>query len=177
MGPETEKEMVMASLGGDRHAYNRLVSLHSSGVFAVCLGILRHVEDAEDAAQDAFIRGFDRLAQLRGKEQFGPWIRMIARNLCIDHLRRENRRRAAETEHQSESEPDPGPGQDHSDLEDAVMQLPEDLRIPLLVYYFDGRSSESLSKMLNISKAGVLTRLCRARKELRRLLVKKERHV
>lgn len=173
MGPETEKELVMASLGGDRDAYNRLVGLHSSGVFAVCLGILRHVEDAEDIAQDAFIRGFNRLKQLRGKERFGPWIRSIARNLCIDHLRRETRRRAAETEHQ----PEPQQGQDHDDLEAAVMKLPEDLRIPLLVYYFDGRSSESLSRMLNISKAGVLTRLCRARKELRRLLVEKERHV
>jgi RNA polymerase sigma factor (sigma-70 family) len=163
----------MASLEGDRGAYNQLVGLHSNSVFAVCLSVLRHVEDAEDIAQDAFIRGFDRLSQLRGKGRFGPWIRRIARNLCIDHLRSESRRRAME----SAQEPDQLAGEDHEDLKEAIMTLPEDLRIPLLVYYFDGRSTESLAQMLEISKAGVLTRLSRARRELRRMLAEKERHV
>jgi len=173
LGRDTEKELVMASLEGDRGAYNQLVGLHSNGVFAVCLSILRHVEDAEDIAQDAFIRGFDRLAQLRGKGRFGPWIRKIARNLCIDHVRRETRRRVVETDHQ----PEQPISDDHDDLKEAIMTLPEDLRVPLLVYYFDGRSTERLAQILEISTAGVLTRLSRARKELRRILVEKERHV
>ena len=173
MGRDTEKELVMASLGGDRGAYDQLVGRHSNSVFAVCLSILRHVEDAEDMAQDAFIRGFDRLSQLRGKGRFGPWIRRIARNLCIDHLRHESRRLALESKQKPEEPAD----EDHEDLKAAIMRLPEDLRVPLLVYYFDGRSTESLARMLEISKAAVLTRLSRARKELRRMLAEKERHV
>jgi RNA polymerase sigma-70 factor (ECF subfamily) len=63
---------------------------------------------------------------------------------------------------------------DHIELHDAVTRLPEKYRLPLVLYYFDGESSEGVARALDLTPAGVLTRLSRARKELRALLTPKE---
>lgn len=170
MGPKTEKDLVNACIGGDGGAYASLVRLYAHRVFAVCLGILCNVEDAEDMVQETFIRGYDRLEQLRDKEQFGLWIRKIAQNLCVDHIRRERRRKIVE----AVPERSGAKTEDHYDLQKAVMKLPEEYRIPLLLYYFDGRSTESVANTLQLTNAGVLTRLSRARRELRRMLAEDE---
>jgi RNA polymerase sigma-70 factor (ECF subfamily) len=173
LGPTTDKDLINACCGGDRSTYAKLVKRHAHRVFAVCLGVLCNVEDAEDMVQETFIRAYDQLGQLRDREQFGSWIRKIAYNLSVDHVRRERKRKIVE------AVPEHGEvkTEDHHDLQKAVMSLPEDYRIPLLLYYFDGRSTESVAKTLQLSNAGVLTRLSRARKELRNILAEKENNV
>jgi RNA polymerase sigma-70 factor (ECF subfamily) len=168
-----EKQLIRECLAGDRVARERLLRGHSKRVYAVCLGILGNAHDAEDLAQEALVKGLTRMQQLRNGEQFGGWIARIARNLCIDFIRR--RKRTEETM----ALPNPaseGTQDRYTDLYAAVAKLPEDYRLPLLLYYFDGRSSESVAETLGMSAAGVLTRLSRARKELRDLLDPKEAH-
>jgi RNA polymerase sigma-70 factor (ECF subfamily) len=165
---EAERLLVDACRGGDTTgAYGELVRRHSRSVFAVCLGTLGNVHDAEDIAQETFIRGIARIAQLRDGTQFGPWIMKIARNLCIDYVRR--RKRGA-TILAMQDRDRVVPEAAHVDLREAVTRLPEKYRLPLLLYYFDGRSSESVARTLGISTDGALTRLSRARKELRKLI-------
>lgn len=167
MEPSPETDLIAASVGGEREAYGQLVRAHSRRVFAVCLGMLGTFEDAEDMAQDTFIRGYRNLSTLRDPSQFGAWITKIARNLCVDFLRRNKRGRelASVTPLASVVEPN-----NRVDLHDAIARLPEEYRLPLLLYYFDGRSTDSVAQTLGISPAGVLTRLSRARRELRRML-------
>ncbi len=157
----------MASVDGDRAAYAELVCRHSRRVFAVCLGTLGSIEDAEDMSQEAFIRGFGQLRQLRDGGQFGAWITRVARNLCVDHIRREVRGRELMTANPPESVTT---ADIHVELHDALGKLPEQYRLPLIMYYLDGRSTEGVARTLEITPAGVLTRLSRARKELRKLL-------
>jgi RNA polymerase sigma-70 factor (ECF subfamily) len=173
LGPTTDRELVSASLAGDGSAYAELVKQHAHRVFAVCLGVLCNVEDAEDMVQETFIRAHNQLGRLRDREQFSSWTRKIAHNLCVDYIRRESKRKIVEAA-QDRSEVKTG---DHYDLQKAIMQLAEEYRIPLLLYYFDGRSTDSVAKTLQLSSAGVRTRLSRARKELRNLLAKKESNV
>jgi RNA polymerase sigma-70 factor (ECF subfamily) len=59
---------------------------------------------------------------------------------------------------------------DHGDLHNALRKLPEKYRLPLMLFYFDGRSSEKLAVELNLTQAGACTRLFRARNALRRIL-------
>jgi RNA polymerase sigma-70 factor (ECF subfamily) len=166
-----DKVLVSASVDGDRGAYAELVRRHSRHVFAVCLGVLGTFEDAEDMAQEAFVKGFGQLGQLRDGNQFGAWIVRVARNLSVDFVRREIRGRELLAENSPEGAVH---GDRHLDLHDAVARLPERYRFPLVLYYFDGRSSESVARTLDITPAGVLTRLSRARKELRRMLSSRE---
>ena len=88
MDGRCDKDLVMASCRGDRPAYADLVRRHHNHIFLVCLGVLGNVHDAEDVAQDAMIKGFERIRQLRDGAQFGAWIAKIARNLSVSALRK-----------------------------------------------------------------------------------------
>jgi RNA polymerase sigma-70 factor (ECF subfamily) len=163
----TDEYLVNASRRGDREAYAALVRRHSRRVYAVCLGILADVTDSEDIMQETFIKGFSRIHTLRSGEAFGAWIGSIARNICRDHVRTNARRRELLQEQQNIEEP----GREvFSELHMALAELPEEYRLPLMLYYFDGKSAKRLAQELDISHAGACTRLSRARKELRKIL-------
>ena len=175
-----EEQLVPACRGGDKGAYAALVRTHARSVFAICLGMLGNVHDAEDAAQETFVRAFSRLPELRAAAQFRPWTARIARNLCLDLLRRRKRGSQA-LAMRAAAEPNPGNRAEPQDarllreeerrrLEGALARLPEKYRVPLMLYYFDGHSTGNVAKMLDLDPAGVLTRLSRARRELRRML-------
>ena len=84
----TDENLAAACRKGDRSAYAMLVTRHYRLVFAVCLGMLGNIHDAEDIAQDAMLKGFLTIRKLRNGEQFSQWILRIGKNLCIDFLRR-----------------------------------------------------------------------------------------
>jgi len=164
-----DEDLVAASRHGDRTAYATLLRRHAKRVYAVCLGILGGVSDSEDIAQEAFVKGMTGIWALRDGNQFGSWICQIARNLCRDHLRRQSRYRELLNRQSAERELNRS---DFSDLHAALAGLPEKYRLPLMLFYFDGKTTEKLAQELDLSQAGACTRLSRARKELRKLLSK-----
>jgi len=168
-----DRKLIEASLRGDREAYSDLVKLHAGRVYAVCFAIVGGAADAEDLAQEALVKGFMEIATLRDHDRFGAWIATIAGNLSRNFIRqRANRARLLAMRTDCEGrEPER-----LSDLKPALMKLPEQFRIPLMLYYFDSRSTESIAATLDISPEAVRMRLCRARVELRRLLEKMEAH-
>jgi RNA polymerase sigma-70 factor (ECF subfamily) len=164
----SDKDLVTAACRADRAAYAGLVRRHYNHVFLVCLGVLGNVHDAEDAAQEAMLKGFERIRQLREGTQFGGWIVAIARNLSINLLRK---RRAAGTMTEAEEPMGPGRAQSpYEDLRQAVARLPWDLRLPLVMYYFDGQNVKTVAEKLDISTSGVYLKLRTAIKELHDLL-------
>ncbi len=173
MGDGSDRTLVEKCLRGDRESYAELVRLHAGRVYAVCLAIVGTEADAEDLAQEALVKGFDKLASLRNRDHFGAWIATIAGNLSRNFVRsRANRARLLA------QRPDPPAGEPErfSDLRQALGDLPERHRIPLMLYYFDGTSTGSIAATLGISPEAVHMRLCRARGELRKLLEKMEAH-
>lgn len=167
MNERTDEYLVTASLDGNRQAYADLVRRHSRRVYAVCMGILGDRTDSDDIAQETFVKGFSGIGALRSGESFGPWIAHIARNLCRDHIRVNARRRELLRENLSDPQP---AAEDFSALHEALAELPEQYRTPLMLFYFDGKSAKKLSEELEISHAGACTRLSRARRELRRIM-------
>ena len=167
MDERSDRDLVIASCGGDRTAYAGLVRRHYGHVFLVCLGVLGNTHDAEDVAQDAMIKGFEQIRQLRDGDQFGGWIVAIARNLSINHLRK---RKTVEksliprpAEHAGEDSGD-------EDLRQVVARLPWDLRLPLVMYYFDGQDVKTVAHRLEMSPSGVYAKLRTAIKELHQML-------
>jgi RNA polymerase sigma-70 factor (ECF subfamily) len=163
----SERKLAATWHKGDRLAYAGLVKVYSRRVFAICLGMLGNVDDAEDVAQQALLKGFTDIEQLRDSEQFGAWIGRIARNLCIDLLRRRKRERNALARQTEAGENNSGA---YPELQDALARLPRRYRLALMLYYFDGRSTENIAETLQISRAAVYARMSRARKRLRKLL-------
>ena len=168
MDERSDNDLVQASCQGDRTAYAVLVRRHYNQTFLVGLGVLGHVHDAEDVAQDAMVKGFERIRQLRTGSQFAAWVGAIARNLCINLLRK---RRMTEKALNAGESLRRHPGQPAcEDLQQAVARLPWDLRLPLVMYYYDGQNVKTVAQKLEISTSGVYQKLRTAIKELHEIL-------
>ncbi len=159
----------MAVCRGDRTAYAPLVRRHYKHVLLVCVGVLGNVHDAEDVAQDAMIKGLEKIRQLKEPDQFGHWVVKIARNLSVNLLRRKG---AAERVTERAILDAPREDRSGEDLQAAVARLPLDLRLPLVMYYFDGRSVKTVAEKLNVSTSGIYSRLRTAIQELHTILTK-----
>jgi len=165
---EVENKLVTSAREGDRNAYARLVAAYSGRVFAICLGMLADRHDAEDTAQQTLLRGYMQIGSLRNSERFGVWIAQIARNACVDALRRRKPRVVPAYPTGNSAA---GDAEDYQRLKTALATLSEEYRLPLLLFYFNGRSTKSIAETLGISRAAVQTRLSRARRKLRHLMV------
>jgi RNA polymerase sigma factor (sigma-70 family) len=165
----SEEQLVVRCRTGDREAYGALVKRYSRQVFAVCLAVTGNAADAEDLAQDALVKGFEEIGRLRKGESFGPWIRRIGRNLSVDFVRRRQTGRNA-IEARSARQDGPMPEGEFAGLERALRLLDEKYREAILLYYFDGERTEAVAEKLEISPAAVLSRLSRARRQLRQML-------
>ena len=166
MDPRTDTQLVHACRQGDRHAFAALVHRYTKRVFAVCYAILQNTQDAEDAVQDVFFRCLTQIGSIRQGERLAAWIVQIARNRCRDRLREQTRRKALLEERAGQIARTP----DFTRLHDALNSLSEADRLPLMLFYFNGRSAGSVAESLNLSPAGACTRLSRARRKLRVLL-------
>jgi len=159
----SDTDLVKTARRGNRSAYAQLVRQHYQAIFLVCLGVLGDVHDAEDVAQDTVIAGFERIAQLRGAGQFRNWMLTIARRRSINLLRHQAVGRRALDRRPADGA---GPERSNDDLQEAIGRLPWDLRLPLVMYYFDGRSVKSVAQALEISPSGVYQKLRAAIEEL-----------
>lgn len=172
MNDRIDNSVISACQNGDKAAYAIVVKACYKGVFALCLGILGNTHDAEDTVQEAMLKGLLRISKLRKPYRFEPWIHQIARNLCIDRLRRQQRRKAAIEKEARQSTPKAG---DHDDLEQAIRKLPQELRLPLMMFYFDGKNAKTIAEKLNISHSGACRKIRTARQRLHELLTERTR--
>jgi RNA polymerase sigma factor (sigma-70 family) len=170
-GPGAPRREGTAGPAQDEAARAAFVEEQYGHVFAVCYGVLLNVHDAQDAAQETMLKGLMKVAEGNTPERLRAWLISVARNLCIDHLRRQKRRKP----------PDPEPlpttlqqnEKAEQDLEQAIRRLPGELRVPLLMFYFDGRNPQAIAENLNISYSGVCHRLRAARRQLHELLTER----
>lgn len=171
MDDRLDENVVRACRQGDTASYTLLVKRHYRHVFAVCLGILGNVHDAEDIAQDAMLKGLVKIKKLGRGEHFEAWILQIAKNLCIDFLRRRRHVKPLASEQPMQAGQR---SQENHDLEQAVRRLPQELRLPLVMYYFDKQNAKIIAEKLNISHSGACQRIRTARKELHKLLTERD---
>jgi len=166
-----DENLVLASRAGDKKAYACLVKRYYKHIFIMCLGILGRVHDAEDIAQEVMLKGFVNIGKLRDASRFGAWIARIAKNLCADHIRR--KRLARQITAKKQTAPSQAEAQSER-LQRALEKLPREMRLPLVMYFFDGESVKTVAEKLNISRSGVYQKLRTAIEQLHDLLVRKE---
>jgi RNA polymerase sigma-70 factor (ECF subfamily) len=168
-----DENVVRACRQGDKAAYAVLVKRYYRHVFALCLGVIGNVHDAEDIAQEAMLKGLIKIKKLGRSEHFEAWILQIAKNLCIDFLRRRKRIKPLAGEQPMQAGQK---SQENHELEQAVRRLPLELRLPLVMYYFDQQNAKIIAEKLNISHSGACQRIRAARKELHKLLTERGRN-
>ncbi len=156
-------------------------------VFTTAFRLLGSEAEAEDVAQDVFLRAYERFEELHGSPTVGGWLKTVARNLALNHLTRyRNRWRffseyEKEADHETESFTDrlaaPDTHQQSVDtadqreiLEAALQALPDAQRVPLVLYHFENLAYEEIAARLKVSLGKVKTDIHRGREALRRKL-------
>jgi RNA polymerase sigma-70 factor (ECF subfamily) len=167
LNDRSDENLVVASQKGDKSAYALLVRRHYKHVFIVCLSITGNIEDAEDATQEAILKGFMQLKKLRNCLQFGPWITKIAKNLSLNIVRRKQHTRKIIADKTTSSI---GMRRENERLQQAIGNLPLEIRQPLVLYYFDSQSVQTVASNLKVSTSIVYSRLRAAINELHRVL-------
>jgi len=180
--PET---VLTRAAGGDREAFGRLVEEHKRAVYGLCLRLLTDAEEARDAAQEAFVRAYASLETFDLSQPFAPWVLRIARNHCLDLLRRRIPSRArveldAEGEDGARRDlPDPSAeraddalerAQTRVTLEAAVAALPPNYREVIQLFHVEQMSYKEIAATLGVPIGTVMTWLHRARSRLRSTL-------
>ena len=142
--------------------------------FRVAFGVLRHREDAEDVAQDAFRKAYTSFHTLRDRDRFRAWLVRMTWRLAIDRLRA-NRRRSAFEEAAGRA-PDP-PVDDgvearerHDHLWAAIDSLPESLRLVTILAAIEGHDLKEVSRLLGVPVGTIKWRLFMARRKLQEKL-------
>ena len=170
MNAHLDESLVRACQRNDKTAYSELAKRHYRHVFAMCLGMLGNVDDAEDVAQEAMLRGLLKIKKLDKVGQFESWILQIAKNLCIDFIRR---RKYTKVFGIVQPEQPTRRIENNHDLQQAIRRLPQELRVPLTMFYFDGKNAKTIARKLNISHSGACRKIRTARKQLHELLTER----
>lgn len=176
-----------AAARGDRKAFGRLVDAHKRTVFGLCVRLLRDAEESKDAAQEAFVRAYAAIATYDPAQPFAPWILRIARNHCLDLLRRrlpESQKVELDAEPEEGAAPrevaDPAAtrGDDALErrevaavLEKAVAALPPNYREVIHLFHVEHLSYKEIAAALDVPIGTVMTWLHRARSKLKASLV------
>ncbi len=177
-----EAALARAAASGDRKAFSRLVELTKRPVHGLCLRLLNDAEEARDAAQETFVRAWAALTSYDPSQPFAPWLLRIARNHCIDLIRRRlpaAQRVELDAEREGERPvelPDPAASrgdeagekaQVSSALEEAVTRLPERYREVVHLFHVEQMSYKEIAATMEIPMGTVMTGLHRARAQLR----------
>ena len=171
---QSDDHIVRQVLRGHRDQFGILVERYLPVVHAVAYAQLGNHTDAEDIAQDTFLKAFQSLDALRETGKFGKWLIAIARNKCRDL--KVKRHRDVALGNQSEpaaagTTADLDRRELHELLREQILQLDEGPREILLLYYFAGKSTRDIAQLLEISTDAAEKRLQRARDTLGRKLV------
>lgn len=176
---EPEEILVRKAKKGDTKAFGELVKRYERYIVNLVYRTLGYSEDAEDIAQETFIKAFTNIKNFKEESKFSTWLSKIAINLCMDKFRsksskEENLEEGVWLTIPQNSYYDPEETAERLEIQErirkAVASLPEELRIVFVLRELEDLSYDEISKMLNIPMGTVESRLYRARMKLKTLL-------
>ena len=179
---ETDETIIEQVLNGNRNAYALLVDQYKDRVFSLIVGIVRNREAAEELAQDVFVKAYSSLKKFRREAGFSTWIYRIAYNTAISETRKkkyivksfdEQLEKAASIQlTASEDEQIEENESKHQLLEQAITTLPPEDKLILMLFYFEEKSVEEISKATRLTTSNVKVKLFRLRNKLKELMMK-----
>jgi RNA polymerase sigma-70 factor (ECF subfamily) len=169
---EREQAWILSALKGDQEAFTQLVIAYQNPIYNLCYRMLGTPTDAEDAAQETFLRAYTRLDTFDSSRKFSSWILSIASHYCVDRLRR--RRGVGPSMEEIMSWrwiPDDNPrpeehvlrGEERETVQRILDQLPEQYRLVIIMRYWYDLSYEEIAEMTDSTVSAIKSRLHRAR--------------
>lgn len=177
MAEPSDRALVEQTLRGGVEAYGELVRRYQQSVFNVCLRLMGERQGAEDQTQEAFLRAHDRLETFDLARPFGPWIRTVAANLCLNELRSRGPIEVplqARDVPQRESLASPEGRTERAEMADiiraAILELPPHYRAVIELRHYGDLSYKEIAEGLGLSVSSVRSQLYRARNQLAEVL-------
>ncbi len=172
---EQEQDWLDRARAGEQVAFGLLIETYQRPVFALTYRMLGDAAEAEDAAQETFLRAYSRLDQYDPKRKFSTWLFSIANYHCIDRLRKRRVQFVGLDESpvvftlQSDAdrpEQETLAAEQAAEMQALVSQLEPDYRTPLVLRYWNDCTYQEIADVMDISVPAVKSRLFRARKKL-----------
>jgi RNA polymerase sigma-70 factor (ECF subfamily) len=164
------EDLARSARGGDRDAFEALVRRYQRRVYGLAYQHLRDPDEAQDLAQEVFVRLYRNLRQYDAQRPFEPWFWRLAGNVAANYYRRRRAPSLELTDDAAARET----GSDDVPLELAVASLDEALRLPLLLHYHADLPLAAVAASLGLTVSAVKSRLFRARAILRKVLAEEE---
>lgn len=185
-----DEELVQLCLQGDRAAFAEIVNRYQKQIYSLAYRLTNNAEDAQDLTQEVFIKLYQVLDKFDGKRNFFSWMYKVATNVCYTALRRKPQQSVplekviefAPIIPQSDSQPE-----DYTErkeiqrlIQEAVAQLPENYRVPIVLRYVEEMSYQQIAEAMGLPLTTIETRLYRGKSLLQRrlslLLEGREKH-
>ncbi|MHC4284683.1 MAG: RNA polymerase sigma factor, partial [Planctomycetota bacterium] len=168
-----DRELIQSVLAGEKTGYEKLYDRYGPLVRAICYDTTRNLTDAQDLAQDVFMRAYEKLSRLRDRDRFGKWIVGIARFRCKEWQRR---RAQGRDKHVGLDDAEPAIANPSNDdrierLREMITVLPEKERLALHTFYLQDKSVDNARRIIGLSRSGFYRVLERARKRLEHLML------
>ena len=175
----------------DARLFEAFVRRFQDMVFGTAVRLLGNAAEAEDVAQTVFLRAFERFAEVGDSPTAAGWLKTVTTNLCLTHLTRYRARWRLFSELDPTGDDASAEGfaaglpaanvptgeeldtvAEHAQLEQALRQLPDHQRVPIVLFHFEQQSYQDIAGTLRVSLAKVKTDIHRGRETLRKQLVK-----
>ena len=170
MTPLDDIDYVKQTLAGDTAAFSVLVDRYRSQVFSMVVRMVRHRQDAEDVAQETFVKAFSSLNGFRGEARFSTWLCRIAYTTAVSHVRKQRPDRAGiEIDNESDVENTDSDNQNENrllQLQQSLQRLPPEDAVLISLYYREDKPVEEIAAITGLSIANVKVKLHRIRKKL-----------
>ncbi|MCK0192268.1 sigma-70 family RNA polymerase sigma factor [Arenibacter sp. F20364] len=179
MSTYDDQQIIDRILSGNANSFALLVDRYKDLVFLLALRMMKNREEAEEVAQDTFLKTYKSLNKFKGESKFSTWIYKIGYNTCLDRLKKSKKEQHLVridqfTVNQIKTLDS---ALEYMELEerrkviqDCLDLLPSEDSFLLTLFYYDGRSSEEISKIVDLTTTNVKVRLFRSRKKLATIL-------
>lgn len=171
---DNESQWLTRAQKGDTQAFAHLVEKYQRPVYNMCYRMLNNAEDAEDAAQETFLRAYKSIKRYDKNRSFATWLLSIAAHYCIDKIRKQRMKIVSMEDlphlHFHDDSPGPESIMSWSDEQDRVRKLLDSLsptdRAAVVMYYWYDFSYDEIASSLSLSLSAVKSRLHRARRSM-----------
>ena len=171
---DLESQWLTQAIKGDSQAFTQLVESYQKPVYNLCYRMLGNAEDAEDAAQETFLRAYRSIRRYDSSRPFSTWLLSIAAHYCIDQIRRRRMAIVSLEDLPVPDVPDPQPGleskvslkEEQRRLRNVLDKLDPTDRAAVVMYYWYDFSYDEIGQSLSLTLSAVKSRMHRARKAM-----------
>jgi RNA polymerase sigma-70 factor (ECF subfamily) len=171
----SEEDIIKEAKSGNRQAFNQIIEHYTPFAYRLAYVILQNEQDAQDAAQDAFLRCYLKLASFRYNSTFQTWLYRVVVNCCKDILRKKQREQKACANLARENTilENMNTVEENLDLKNVLATFTPEYRATLVLYYGFGLKNREVANALGIPVGTVKSRLHAARKSIQNYLLRK----